>query len=490
MLLCGNISAMTAPSFVERHGLWGDAQRAAVRHVLQEVSARGIELIRFSFADQHGLLRGKTIAAAVLPEALANGVTVVSTLFAKDTSNKTVFPVFTAGGGFGMPEMEGGADAIIVADPTTFRVLPWAPDTAWLLCDTYFASGAPVPFDTRRICRSALERLAGNGYEFVAGLEIEFHVFKVTDPRLGPAEAGQPGTPPEVSLLSTGYQLLSESRYDQIDPVMEILRRDLAALELPLRSFEIEYGPSQLEITLGALPGLGSADAMVLFRSAVKQICRRHGYHATFMCRPRLPNIMSSGWHLHQSLTRSASGANAFMPDGTGEPLSRVGQQYLAGLLDHARGASAFATPTINGYKRYRPFALAPDRATWGRDNRGTMLRVLGGPSDPGTRIENRLGESAANPYLYFASQIHAGLDGIARGLDPGPPADSPYDARAPMLPRSLEEAIACLHEDAVMRAGFGEVFVDYYCRIKEAEVARFNLEVTEWEHREYFDMF
>jgi glutamine synthetase len=490
VLLCGNIRAMTVPPFVERHGLWNDAQRAAVRHVLQEVSARGIELVRFSFADLHGLLRGKTIAAAALPEALANGVSIVSTLFAKDTANRTVFPVFTAGGGFGMPEMEGGADALIVADPTTFRVLPWAADTAWLLCDTYFTNGTPVPFDTRRICRSALARLADGGHEFVAGLEIEFHVFKITDPRVRPADAGQPGEPPEVALLSTGYQLLSESRYDQIDPVMEILRRDLAGLELPLRSFEIEYGPSQLEITLSALPGLGSADAMVLFRGAVKQICRRHGYHATFMCRPRLPNVMSSGWHLHQSLKLGTNGANAFMPDRTGEPLSPVGRQYLAGLLDHARGASAFATPTINGYKRYRPFALAPDRATWGRDNRGTMLRVLGGAGDPGTRIENRLGESAANPYLYFASQIHAGLDGIARNLDPGPAADTPYEARAPMLPRSLEEAIACLREDAAMRAGFGDAFIDYYCRIKEAEVARFNLEVTEWEHREYFDMF
>jgi len=481
---------MTAPSFVERHGLWTDSQRAAARRALQEISARGIELVRFSFADQHGLLRGKTIAAAALPDALANGVTVVSTLFAKDTSNKTVFPVFTAGGGFGMPEMEGGADAIIVADPATFRVLPWAPDTAWLLCDTYFPGGEPVPFDTRRICRTALDHLTEVGYEFLAGLEIEFHVFKVIDPRLRPTDAGQPGEPPEVGLLSTGYQLLAESRYDQIDPVMEILRRDLAQLELPLRSFEIEYGPSQLEITLNALPGLGSADAMVLFRSAVKQICRRHGYHATFMCRPRVPNVMSSGWHLHQSLALRATGANAFTPETPGDPLSRVGRQYLAGLLAHARGASAFGTPTINGYKRYRPFALAPDRATWGRDNRGAMLRVLGGAGDPGTRIENRLGESAANPYLYFASQIYAGLDGISRDLDPGLSADTPYEARAPMLPRSLEEALACLREDAVMRAGFGDAFVDYFCRIKEAEIARFNLEVTEWEHREYFEMF
>jgi len=479
-----------APPFVERHGLWSEAQRAAARRLLQDLPARGIELVRFSFADQHGILRGKTLAATEVANALANGVAVVSSLFAKDTSHRTVFPVFTAGAGFGIPELEGAADALIVADPTTFRVLPWAANTGWLLCDAYLASGAPVPFDTRQLCRRALAGLADAGFDFIAGLEIEFHVFKIVDPHLAPADAGQPGVPPDVSLLSTGYQLLTESRYDQIEPVVELLRRDLGRLELPLRSFEIEYGPSQLEFTLGALPGLGSADAMVLFRSAVKQICRRHGYHATFMCRPRIPNVMSSGWHLHQSLARRAIGGNAFVPERPGELLSPLGRQYLAGLLAHARGGAAFAAPTVNSYKRYRPYALAPDRVNWGRDNRGVMLRVIGGPGDPATRIENRIGEPAANPYLYFASQIYAGLDGIARKLEPGPAADTPYETRADPLPRSLAEALVCLRDDACLRERLGAGFVEYFCHIKEAEIARFNLEVTEWEHREYFETF
>jgi glutamine synthetase len=118
------------------------------------------------------------------------------------------------------------------------------------------------------------------------------------------------------------------------------------------------------------------------------------------------------------------------------------------------------------------------------------MLRVLGGPGDPATRIENRIGEPAANPYLYFASQIVCGLDGVRRKLDPGAPEQTPYDSKAALLPRSLEEALAALKNDAVLKDGFGAGFVDYYCRIKEAEIARFNAEVTEWEHREYFDLF
>jgi glutamine synthetase len=139
---------------------------------------------------------------------------------------------------------------------------------------------------------------------------------------------------------------------------------------------------------------------------------------------------------------------------------------------------------------RRRKISLAPDRVIWGKENRGALMRVIGGPGDPDTRIENRAGEPAANPYLYFASQIYSGLDGIERKLAPPPSADTPYEARAEMLPGTLSEAIQCLRSDRVLCERLGQAFVDYYCRIKEAEVARFNLEVSEWEQREYFDLF
>ena len=448
------------------------------------VKLDGLKSVRFSFADQHGVLRGKTLAASEAKAALERGVTVTSTLLLKDTSHKTVFPAFTPGGGVGMPEMQGAADILMIPDQSTFRTLPWAPDTGWFLCDLRFPDGRAVPYDTRGVLRSALEKL--KPYEFIAGLEVEFHIFKIRDPRLQPSDAGQPGSPPDVELLSTGYQLLTEHKYDQMEPVVEILRKDLEQLELPLRSYEIEFGPSQLEFTLAPQQGMAAADSMILLRSAVKQIARRHGYHATFMCRPKLPNVMSSGWHLHQSLKKN--GANAFTADR--EDLSELGKQYLAGLLAHARGATAFATPTINGYKRYRPYSLAPDRVIWGKENRGAMIRVVGGPRDPATRIENRIGEPAANPYLYIASQIYCGLDGIDRRLPLPRSADTPYEAKADFLPRTLDEALQYLKGDKALRDGMGSAFVDYYCRIKEAEIARFNLEVSDWEHREYFDLF
>lgn len=447
---------------------------------------RGLKAVRFSFADQHGVLRGKTLSTSAAEAAMERGVTVTSTLLLKDTSHKTVFAAFTPGAGVGIPEMQGAADILMVPDASTFRVLPWAPDTGWFLCDLHFPDGRPVLFDTRALLKGAVNKLAAAGYEFVAGLEVEFHVFRIRDPRLQPADAGQPGNPPEVELLTTGYQLLTEHKYDQLEPVVDLLRDNLERLELPLRSFEIEFGPSQLEFTFAPRAGIAAADAMVLLRSAVKQIARRHGYHATFMCRPKLPNIMSSGWHLHQSLTRN--GVNAFTSDR--EDLSEIGKHYLAGLLAHARASSAFATPTINGYKRYRPYSLAPDRVIWGKENRGAMLRVVGGARDPDTRIENRIGEPAANPYLYIGSQIHCGLDGIERKLMVPRAADTPYETKAEPLPRTLEEALFHLRADKALRDGFGAAFIDYYCRIKEAEIARFNLEVSDWEHREYFDLF
>jgi len=475
-------------SLVERAGLWSEDRKVATREAERRMQAGEMSVVRLAFADQHGILRGKTLAASEVDAALKNGVGFTTTMLLKDTSHRTVFPVWQPGGGFGMKELEGAADVVMLPDPSTFRALPWAPHSGWMLCDIHFPDGRPMPLCTRHIYRRTLKSLAERGYDFMAGLEVEFHLFKLEKAKLAAGDAGQPGEPPEVSLLNQGYQYLTEQRYDEMDPILEILRTNIADLGLPLRSIEVEFGPSQVEFTFRAGTSLEPADTMVLFRSATKQIAQRNGYHATFMCRPKLPNVMSSGWHLHQSLKDRKSHANAFMDES--EPLSATGRHYMAGLLEHARAAAAFSTPTLNGYKRYRPFSLAPDRAIWGRDNRGAMVRVLGGPGDPATHLENRVGEPAANPYLYMASQIVCGLDGLDRKLDPGPSADTPYEAKAPLLPRSLADALAALGDNKVLRAGLGDFFVDYYLRLKQAEIDRFGLEVSDWEQREYFSLF
>jgi len=473
--------------FVSRYDIAFDKKAAG--DVLEQIAAHNLEVVRLSFADQHGVLRGKTLMADEMQGVMANGCTMTTTLLAKDISHKTQFPVFSADGGFGMPEMSGAGDIIMVPDPATFRILPWAEKTGWLLCDIYFPNGKTVPFSTRQIYRDTLATLAHEGYDFHTGLEVEFHVFKLEDAKLRPENAGQPADPPEVSLVSHGFQYLTEQRSDEQEVVWEILRRGLKGLQLPLRTFETEFGPSQFEISFGVTNGLESADNMMLFRSAVKQICHRNGYHATFMCRPNLPNIFSSGWHLHQSVVDRKTGANMFAADNADEVVSPFGRHFAAGLLDHARGASVFTTPTINGYKRYQPFTLAPDRVVWGNDNKGAMLRLVGSNGDPMTHLENRVGEPAANPYLYMASQVLTGMDGVHRKLEPPPMSDAAYETEAPPLPRSLLDALFAFREDTFFREALGDQFVDYLIHLKEAEITRFLTTVTDWEHREYFEI-
>jgi glutamine synthetase len=246
---------------------------------------------------------------------------------------------------------------------------------------------------------------------------------------------------------------------------------------------------------------LQAADNVFLFRTATRQICRRLGYFATFMCRPALKGYYSSGWHLHQSLTEASSGRNLFTPHAAGEILSPLGQAYLAGLLHYAAPATVFATPTVNGYRRFRPNSLAPDRASWAYDHRGAMIRVLGGVNDPATRLENRIGEPAANPYLYVLSQIVAGLAGIDSGSALPPPSDAPYAAERPMLPKSLMDALDALDGESLFRHTLGDTFVDYFVRLKRSEADRYSgslkeagiapgEEPSEWEHNEYFDFF
>jgi glutamine synthetase len=474
--------------FIERHELWTDAQFAAAFQAQRVIDTHGIELVRMSFPDQHGILRGKTLTRDAFEQALESGCSAPSTLVLKDTSHRTVFPVFRPDSVSGVPQLTGVADIVLVPDPKTFRILPWALRTGWVLCDVYFTDGVVVPFATRELYRRVLANLAERGYEHRVGLEVEFHVFRLDDPRLTHEATGQPGDPPAVSPLTHGYQLLTEDQLDRVDDVVQKLQAGLHGLNLPVRSLELELGPSQLEATFDPRPGLDAADEMVLFRSAVKQICRRHGYHATFMSRPHFANSVSSGWHLHQSLVDRA-GENAFRPDRDEyHPLSETGRGYLAGLLAHAQAATAFATPTVNGYKRFKPNSLAPDRIAWGLDNRGAMIRLVGG--DSSVRLENRAGEPAANPYLYMASQVVAGMDGVERRLELQPATDSPYEVDAPKLPATLMDALDALRADELFRERFGRLFVDWFLELKRAEVRSYLSAVTDWEHREYFDHF
>lgn len=457
--------------------------------ILKKVKKEGIETIRLSFADQHGILRGKTIVADGLASAFKNGMSMTSTLLLKDTSHRTVFPIWKDNIGFGDGVLTSGGDVMIVPDPSTFKVLPWSPHSAWILCDVRNKDGSSMPFCTRSALKDAERKLTNDNLALVCGLEYEFYVFRTENPHLNHADSGMPATPPETSLISHGYQYLTEARYDALEDVMDDLRRGCQQLGLPIRSMEAEFGPSQIEFTFEPDSPLQQADNTVLFRSMVKQMCARKGLHATFMCRPQIDGIIPSGWHMHQSIVDTNTGQNLMMPESA-DALSATASSWIAGLLDHAAESCLLTTPTVNGYKRYQPYQLAPDRIQWGRDNRGAMIRALMAPGDKASRIENRVAEPTANPYLFMASQILSGHDGIKRGLVAPTPVENPYSSEAENLPKSLIAALESFDASDFYRDALGSELTSYISHIKHAEWDRYLMTVSEWEQREYFSLF
>lgn len=484
-----NQASIGRPDFAARYGLHDAAREEQLRAVLARIGEDGIETIRFTFVDQHGKLRVRPVVARHFAQAVRNGVPFSTAILSMDTANNIFLPIFSTDGGFGRATMGGGGDMAGIADLATFRILPWAERTASVFVDLYLKDGERCPFDTRGLMAASCTRLAERGLVFVGGVEVEGHVFQVSDPKLGLEDCTQPSQPAGVTALRHGYQYMSELVYDELEPLLSVIGKTLVDLGLPLRTLEGEWGPGQIEITLDPLIGVEAADAVVTMRSAIKQLAQRRGLLATFMTKPALPNCFSSGWHLHESLAFADGSGNAFVsPDRL---MSDTGLHFVGGVLKHARAGSAFSNPSINGYKRLNANPLAPKRAVWSIDNKGAMCRLVGGAGDGGTHIENRSGEPLANPYLYMASQIYAGLDGIAQTEDPGDPLGDPYgQVSKPLMPASLMEAIDALETSAVFRAGFGDEFIDYFIAMKRHEIGRFLAHVTDWEQKEYFEAF
>jgi glutamine synthetase len=446
---------------------------------LDVVRSEQIHSVRVVFADQHGVLRGKTIAASGLPAAFEQGIAVPGSLLHKDTGNVYAVALWEASGNSTLDALVGARNMVLRPDPSTLRVLPWVEGTALVLSDLETLEGRPVDLSPRGICARATGRLADRGLIFVAGLELEFHLYRAgSDGRLEPCHPG--------------WDLLGEDRLDRIEGAIEPIRRGLSAMGIPPVTIEAELGPGQIELTFAPTRGVEVADQAVLVRSAIRHIARRNGHQATFMSRPRLTTeSFPSGWHLHQSLSAEGRAGSAFTPSDEEDLLSELGRQWVAGLLEHAAASCLLTTPTVTGYKRYRPRAITPDRITWSREHRGAMLRVVGGAGDPATRVENRAGDPAANPYLYVASQMISGLDGVERSTVPPPATESPYEpAGGDLLPRSLGEAIDAFDASALYRNVLGDEVVEYLTTLKRSEWSRFCAAVTDWEQREYFELF
>lgn len=446
-----------------------------------------VHTVRVLFADQHGVLRGKAIAVSSLASAFERGVGVPASLLHKDTGNTYAIGLWERTGNPVLDALVGVQNIVLRPDPSSLRLLPWAAGTAVVLSDLETLDGLPIGLSTRALCADAVDRLASRGHRFVAGLELEFHLY-------------QRELDGSFADSHPGWDLLGEEPLDRLEPLVEPIRIGLGALGFPPATIEAELGPSQIEMTFPPASGLAIADQAVLVRTAIRQLARRNGLHATFMSRPRIKEeSFPSGWHLHQSVVASTAAddasASQFVPEDSDDLLSPLGRRWVAGLLHNAAASCLLTTPTVTGYKRYRPKAVTPDRISWSLEHRGAMLRVIGGPGDPSTRVENRVGDPAANPYLYVASQILSGIDGLeapdGTSRVPPPPADNPYEpAGGPLLPRHLGEAIEAFSQSALYRSAWGDHVVDYFAAIKRSEWNRFMTTVTDWEQREYFERF
>ena len=273
--------------------------------------------------------------------------------------------------------MQGAGDVLLVPRPETWRALPWSGHSAWIFCTPVYPDGRPIPFAPCAVLQRQVEMpWPEQGMAATFGLEVEFHLFELADNSAAHAQSTRPGAPVQTRNLTQGYQYLTETRYGEAEGILDLLRRNAQKLGLPVRSVEIEMGPSQVEFTFAPDGAMAQADAMVMFRTMVKEVCARNGLHASFMAKPRLDNAMANGWHVHQSLQDLATGRNLFMPETAGM-LSPPASAWMAGLLKYASETSLLIAPTVNSYKRYLPFQLAPSRIGWGEDNRGAMLRAL-----------------------------------------------------------------------------------------------------------------
>jgi glutamine synthetase len=249
-----------------------------------------------------------------------------------------------------------------------------------------------------------------------------------------------------------------------------------------------ESGRAQFEINLRHWGALRSADRAFRFKALVKEIAERDGLRATFMGKP-FNGDEGSGFHLHISLCDKDGANTCFDPEGV-SGLGAYTRHFIAGVLEHAPAMMVFFNPTVNAYRRINAEALVPTRCSWGHDHRMTLVRV---PKERGaaTRLEVRLGDGTANPYLAYAAALAGGLDGIRRELEPPEPIegmiyDLPEEQQGLALPTTFADALQALKQDQVLLDAFGEPLVDTFVVIKGAELERFRAWVTDWEFAEY----
>jgi len=440
-------------------------------------AADGVEFVFAMFVDMHGRPCAKMVPVEALDVLLGGGAG---------------FAGFAAGP---MGQSPADPDMIAVPDPDSYTLAPWQPGLAILHCDIH-VEGLPWPYTPRLILKRMVDKARERGFDYKVGVEAEY--FLVRRGSGGGIEIADPLD----RLPGPCYDAKGLTRmYDHLTTVSKYMNR----LGWQNYANDHEDANGQFEQNFRYADALTSADRLIFFRYMVHTVAHQAGLAATFMPKP-FANLTGSGLHLHSSLWDTANGAELFVDpaDSRGLGMSRLGYQYIAGLIAHAPALAGVTCPTVNSYKRIGVGApqsgatWAPAYATYGGNNRTQMLRV-----PDGSRVENRAVDGSANPYLAMAAQLAAGLDGIDRDLDPGEPnQDNLYllseeeVARRGIktMPPTLLHAMDELVGDDVLRDALGKTpdgdYVDYYAKVKRAEFHDWHSVVSDWEVERYLTLY
>jgi glutamine synthetase len=434
---------------------------------LDALRARGVDVVRVSYSDMIGVDRGRDVLIEEMPTALGHGLAFCRAVFHTSPMGDVV-PV-QGGLERGLP------DVSVRPDLATLVPMPWEPNVAWCLGDTFDESGQAAPESPRTVVRAVSAQLAELGLSAIVGPELEYYVCE-------PSPSSANGHTRYADAPGNVYVVGHKG-----DPQGLLLRtlRLMRDAELGVTAANHEFSGGQFEINLTHSELVDAADRAFRMKSAVQEIARHEGLLATFMAKP-FNDEGGSGFHLHVSLN-DTDGENIFGSNDDADGISATGRSAIAGVLAHAPALAALLNPTVNSYKRFGPDTLAPWLIDWGLDNRSAMVRI---PPErgPGARMEVRLGDATANPYLAMAAVGAAIVIGVRDKLEPPPALEGyGYDPTgAPMLPMRLSDALDALEADAALQEVLGEYFVTSFITYKRNELERFERYVTDWEFREY----
>lgn len=428
-----------------------------------------IDTVLVCLVDMQGRLMGKRFHAANFLKHALHETHCCNYLLATDLEMGTP-------DGYRATSWEHGyGDYTLRPDVSTFRLVPWLPATAMVLCDVLdYATQAPVPHDPRQILKRQVERISTLGLIPMMATELEFFLFEGTVDEN--RRRGFAGISP-VGGYSQDYHIFQTTKEEV---VMRPLRNHLVAagIEVECTKGEAEMGQEELNLRYG--PALLCADQHTIAKHATKEIAWQHGMSATFLAKWRANRVGSSS-HIHCSLFRGDE--NAFHDAESAYGKSKLMDHFVAGMIRYAPDYTYFLAPYVNSYKRFRKGTFAPTKAAWSVDNRTAAFRLCGADSKA-IRIECRIGGSDINPYLAQAAILAAGLAGLEQelSLDPAASGDIYGQADAREIPRTLRAATEILRHSVMLRAALGDDVVDHYVRAAEVEQEEFDAVVTDWE--------